>query len=153
MCSYSLFCFCFSLLSRELCSDRPSLVDGFSFNKLPFCDTPPKKRLGKFPTTSSLCSGAHFIPKPWANHGPNHPWVLFPPLQGIPCVREVTPGNRGGICGQGVAILLEVTARCKAGEGVIQHFWQEQNNDAVSGFDLEWVAVPHFKEKKIIHFF
>lgn len=149
---FFVFLFAFLLLlfplSWELCSDRPSLVNGFSFNKLPFCDTPPEKCLGKFPTTSSLCSGAHFIPKSWANHGPNHPWASLPPLQGIPSARELAPRNREGICIQGAQSFWRWQPRFEVGEGVIQHFWQEQNNDAVSGFDLERVAVPLQKKKK-----
>lgn len=100
---FLLFCFltCFSVfllfaLSWELCSDRPSLVNGFSFNKLPFCDTPPNKYLGKFPTTSSLYVGAHFISKSSPSYGPSHPGAELPSLQGIPSAMALGPTLRGG---------------------------------------------------------
>lgn len=39
----------------------------------------------------------------------------------------------------------ETQTQFKAGEDAIQQFWQEQNNNVVSGFDLELVAIPHIK--------
>lgn len=130
-----LFCLvltCFSVLafhseSWELCSARPSLVNGFSFKKLPFCDTPPNKYLGKFPTTPSLYAGAHFISKSWTKPSmgvdpltPGHPLCegAWPHVTGRQFVSEEW-NHFGG----------ETQAQFKAGQGVVQQFHQEQGND------------------------
>lgn len=102
LCSYSLFCFCFSPRAGSFVqTDLPLWTVSVSTNCHPV--TPRQKKcLGKLPTTSSLGSAAHFIPKSWAKQAPNHPWVQLPPCQGIPCERELAPWSREGIWMQAV---------------------------------------------------
>lgn len=118
----------------------------FQFQQIAILCHPAKKAPWKIPN--------HLQPVLWSTfHSQILGWPWTKPSMGIPPARELAPQNRGGICIQAVQSFWRWQPRFRVGEGVIQHFWQEQNNDAVSGFDLERVAVPHLKKKIYIPVF
>lgn len=126
------FCFVFQLaflfllftLTWELCSDRPSLVKGFSFNKLPFCDTRQMSTLENS-QPPRICTLEHIsLPNPQfavdqAIRGCSSLDTRASPLQGSMtwCYGEVNCVGEG--CSQFGG---ETQTWFKAGEGAIQQF-------------------------------